>query len=180
MTDNSAFPPLAPPSASFPGPSAGASSSSASSSSSSAAASPLQSPPRYLDDDDDDDDEDVSFRALQRSSAASLASISGASASSSSYTASSYDSEEEARLAQEEWDEGIAQLQLALQLVFLPYLGKYLGRRYAYTLWNRYLRLGPSWAFCGLGPATRERIWSRVNTIIPNWAVALVSTGADA
>ncbi|KAK0563345.1 hypothetical protein OC861_004852 [Tilletia horrida] len=70
------------------------------------------------------------------------------------------DDDEEARLAQQEWDEGVQQLQTALQLVFMPYLGKYFGRRYAYTLWNRYLRLGPTWAF-----------W--VDTIFPHWAVSL-------
>lgn len=43
-----------------------------------------------------------------------------------------YDSEEEARLAQEEWEESIGQLNLALQVMVLPFFGKWLGRKTSY------------------------------------------------
>jgi Mitochondrial import 2 len=43
-----------------------------------------------------------------------------------------YDSEEEARLAQEEWEESIGQLNLALQVMVLPFFGKWLGRKMSY------------------------------------------------
>lgn len=39
---------------------------------------------------------------------------------------------EEARLAQEEWDEGIKQLQTAVQVMLLPFVGKWLGRKWSY------------------------------------------------
>ena len=41
----------------------------------------------------------------------------------------SYDSEEERRLIQEEWDESVDQLRRITSLVLLPFLGKWLGRR---------------------------------------------------
>ncbi|KAE8189572.1 hypothetical protein CF336_g5677 [Tilletia laevis] len=142
-------------------------------------------PPPYLDDDDDD----LPPHTHRQSSLTSIStsSQSASSASSASASASSYDSEEEARIAQEEWDDGIHQLQLALQLIFLPYLGKYLGRRYAYTIWNRYLRYGPTSSFFGFHPVSASStslahggIWARMNSLVPSWAVALVSTAADA
>lgn len=45
---------------------------------------------------------------------------------------STCDSEEEERRAQQEWDESVAQLQLALQVMVLPFFGKWLGRRWSY------------------------------------------------
>ncbi|CAD6586190.1 MAG: hypothetical protein CYPHOPRED_003442 [Cyphobasidiales sp. Tagirdzhanova-0007] len=47
--------------------------------------------------------------------------------------------------AQEEWEENIRQLQLALSVLILPTLGKYLGRRWAYSLYKRYIAVGWSW-----------------------------------
>ncbi|CAD6971600.1 unnamed protein product [Tilletia controversa] len=117
-------------------------------------------PPPYLDDDDDDDDDDLPPHTHRQSS---LTSISTSSQSASS--ASSYDSEEEARIAQEEWDDGIHQLQLALQLIFLPYLGNFFG-------FHPVSASSTSLAHGG--------IWARMNSLVPSWAVALVSTAADA
>lgn len=47
-----------------------------------------------------------------------------------------YDFEEESdnedlRLAQEEWDESMQQLQLVVSVVAMPFLGKWLGRRWS-------------------------------------------------
>jgi hypothetical protein len=46
--------------------------------------------------------------------------------------ASSYDSDEEYQLAQEEWEESIRQLQHLVSAVLLPLVGKWLGRRWSY------------------------------------------------
>lgn len=46
--------------------------------------------------------------------------------------ASSYDSEEEYRLAQEEWEESLNQLQQLVSVVLLPFFGKWLGRRWSH------------------------------------------------
>lgn len=40
-------------------------------------------------------------------------------------------SDDEIRMAQEEWDESVAQLQLVISVVMLPVLGKWLGRRWS-------------------------------------------------
>jgi hypothetical protein len=40
-------------------------------------------------------------------------------------------SDEELRIAQEEWYESVAQLQLLISVVALPVLGKWLGRRWS-------------------------------------------------
>ncbi|TBU34616.1 hypothetical protein BD311DRAFT_861067 [Dichomitus squalens] len=48
----------------------------------------------------------------------------------------SYDSDEEDRLAELEWQESLQQLQQLLSIVLLPYLGKWLGRRWSY--WGTY------------------------------------------
>jgi len=44
----------------------------------------------------------------------------------------SYDSEEEYRLAQQEWEESLKQLQQLVSLVALPMFGKFLGRQWSY------------------------------------------------
>jgi len=44
----------------------------------------------------------------------------------------SYDSEEEYRLAQQEWEESMKQLQQLVSLVALPMFGKFLGRQWSY------------------------------------------------
>jgi hypothetical protein len=40
--------------------------------------------------------------------------------------------DEEYALAQQEWEESLKQLSQIVSAVFLPYLGKWFGRRYAY------------------------------------------------
>ncbi|KAI0660376.1 hypothetical protein C8Q70DRAFT_1052953 [Cubamyces menziesii] len=56
--------------------------------------------------------------------------------------ASSYDSDEEDRLAEQEWQESLQQLQQLFAIVLLPYLGKFLGRRWSHWAYARYVRLG--------------------------------------
>jgi len=58
---------------------------------------------------------------------------SDASLDDASSNASSYDSEEEYRLAQEEWEESLQQLQQLFSVVLLPFVGKWLGRRWSYV-----------------------------------------------
>jgi hypothetical protein len=55
---------------------------------------------------------------------------------------SSYDEEQEYRLAQKEWEESLIQLQQLFAVVLLPFLGKWLGRKWSYWAYARYLRLG--------------------------------------
>ncbi|KAG9314273.1 hypothetical protein JVU11DRAFT_5061 [Chiua virens] len=66
----------------------------------------------------------------------------------SSIDTASYDTDdEEYRLAQKEWQESLQELQeLALVLV-LPWLGKFLGRKTSYWLYDRYLHLGLGMSF---------------------------------
>src|SRR5271154_6974505 len=45
---------------------------------------------------------------------------------------SSTEDDEEADLAEQEWQESLAQLALLFNLVLLPFAGKYFGRRFAY------------------------------------------------
>lgn len=44
----------------------------------------------------------------------------------------SYDSDEEDRIAEQEWKESLEQLQQLFSIVLLPYLGKWLGRKWSY------------------------------------------------
>lgn len=53
--------------------------------------------------------------------------------SSSSSSDDGYDSDEELRIAQQEWEENLRQLQLLLSVVLLPYVGKWFGRKWAHT-----------------------------------------------
>ena len=53
--------------------------------------------------------------------------------SSSGSSDGDYDEDEELRLAQLEWEENLRQLQLLLSVVLLPYVGKWLGRKWAHT-----------------------------------------------
>ncbi|CAL1695292.1 unnamed protein product [Somion occarium] len=53
----------------------------------------------------------------------------------------SYD-EEEYRLAQQEWEESLEQLQQLVSIVLLPFFGKWLGRRWSHWAYARYLRVG--------------------------------------
>jgi len=57
------------------------------------------------------------------------------------------DEDEELLLAQEEWDESIAQLQLIVSVVAMPFLGKWLGRRASQWAYLRYLKLGLTRSF---------------------------------
>ncbi|KAJ2901706.1 uncharacterized protein MKZ38_001516 [Zalerion maritima] len=41
--------------------------------------------------------------------------------------------------AQREWEESLEQLQLILSMVLIPFAGKYLGRKFAYYSWSRYM-----------------------------------------
>ncbi|KAF4623786.1 hypothetical protein D9613_002085 [Agrocybe pediades] len=59
-----------------------------------------------------------------------------------SSNASSYDSEEEYRLAQQEWEESLHQLQQLVSVVLLPFFGKWLGRRWSHIAYARYLSVG--------------------------------------
>jgi hypothetical protein len=49
-----------------------------------------------------------------------------------SSTTSSYDSDEEYRLAQQEWEESLHQLQQLFAIVLLPIFGKWMGRRWSH------------------------------------------------
>ncbi|KAF9455028.1 hypothetical protein P691DRAFT_770119 [Macrolepiota fuliginosa MF-IS2] len=62
-------------------------------------------------------------------------------------SASSYDSDEEYRLAQEEWEESLQQLKQLVSVVLLPFVGKWMGRRWSHWTFARYLRLGLGRAF---------------------------------
>ncbi|KAH7912609.1 hypothetical protein BJ138DRAFT_1004108 [Hygrophoropsis aurantiaca] len=55
---------------------------------------------------------------------------------------SSYDSDEEFRLAQKEWNESLEELQQLAFVLLMPWAGKYLGRRCSYWLYDRYTRIG--------------------------------------
>ncbi|KAF9651835.1 hypothetical protein BDM02DRAFT_3109925 [Thelephora ganbajun] len=66
---------------------------------------------------------------------------------SDSLSDSSLDLDEEALLAQQEWEESIEQLQKLFSFVLLPMAGKYFGRTFSYWAYARYLRLGLGKAF---------------------------------
>lgn len=44
----------------------------------------------------------------------------------------SLDTEEEAALIQEEWEESLRQLEVVFSIVIMPFFGKWYGRRWAY------------------------------------------------
>lgn len=44
----------------------------------------------------------------------------------------SYDSDEEWQLAQREWEESLEQLQQLVSIVLLPFLGRYIGRKWSF------------------------------------------------
>ncbi|KAH8835274.1 hypothetical protein DL96DRAFT_1702272 [Flagelloscypha sp. PMI_526] len=60
---------------------------------------------------------------------------------------SSIDEDEEYLLAQREWEESLAQLQQVVAVVLLPFVGKWLGRKWSYLAFDRYQRLGFTKAF---------------------------------
>ncbi|GAA6030098.1 hypothetical protein JCM8097_009254 [Rhodosporidiobolus ruineniae] len=91
-----------------------------------------------------------SSMSRRRSSVSSSVS-SGSSASSSSST-SSWDSDYEAELeAQKQWEESLRQLNALVNLVAVPWLSRYFGRKWAYWLFERYLGIGLGKRFW-LGP----------------------------
>jgi hypothetical protein len=56
-----------------------------------------------------------------------------------------YDSDEEYLLAQREWEESLEQLQELVSIVVLPYLGRFLGRKWSYwRTFASHLALQPS------------------------------------
>lgn len=55
-----------------------------------------------------------------------------ANASTDTVTSSEAFEKEQDRLVQQEWEEGVRQLQMAFQLVLIPFFGKWLGRRWSY------------------------------------------------
>lgn len=61
---------------------------------------------------------------------------------SDSLSDSSLDLDEEALLAQQEWEESMEQLQKLFSFVLLPMAGKYFGRSFSYWAYARYLRFG--------------------------------------
>jgi hypothetical protein len=50
-----------------------------------------------------------------------------------------YDSDEEYRLAQKEWEESLEQLQQLVSIVLLPFFGRWVGRKWSY--WGTRARL---------------------------------------
>jgi len=54
-------------------------------------------------------------------------------------TASSDETSGASSDADQEWDESLQQLQLTVNMILLPFLGKWVGRRFAYYVWSRYM-----------------------------------------
>jgi hypothetical protein len=66
------------------------------------------------------------------SSSSSQVYISPTSSSAASTVSDEEEEEEDDDLAEQEWQESLAQLALLFNLVLLPFAGKYFGRRFAY------------------------------------------------
>ncbi|KAH8102522.1 hypothetical protein BXZ70DRAFT_1006439 [Cristinia sonorae] len=64
------------------------------------------------------------------------------STSRSDYSYDDDDDDDEYRLAQQEWEESLAQLQQLVTVVLLPFFGKFLGRRWSHWAYARYLKVG--------------------------------------
>jgi hypothetical protein len=58
-----------------------------------------------------------------------------------SYFSSDDSDDEEYRLAQQEWEESLEQLAQIASVVLLPFLGRWLGRRWSY--WGMFMILSP-------------------------------------
>ncbi|KAK4131153.1 hypothetical protein BT67DRAFT_444928 [Trichocladium antarcticum] len=58
-----------------------------------------------------------------------------------SISSSILDSDSEADLsdAQKEWEANLEQMQLLLTMIIMPFAGKFLGRKFAYWGWARYM-----------------------------------------
>ncbi|KAG1800923.1 uncharacterized protein HD556DRAFT_1340738 [Suillus plorans] len=57
----------------------------------------------------------------------------------------SYDSDEDYRLAQKEWNESLEELQQLVLVLLLPWVGKYFGRRCSY--WRMCKRIKPVYTY---------------------------------
>jgi hypothetical protein len=64
---------------------------------------------RVVEESEEDDDDDVDQLSI-----------------------TTWDSEEEEKRAQEEWEESMMQFNLAIQVMLLPFVGKWLGRKWSY------------------------------------------------
>ncbi|GAA5910937.1 hypothetical protein JCM6882_001936 [Rhodosporidiobolus microsporus] len=84
-------------------------------------------------------------------------SLDSAASSSSSRSTASWDSDSEADTedyeleAQLQWEESLRQLNALVNLVAVPWLSRYFGRKWAYYLFERYLNIGLGKRFW-LGP----------------------------
>ncbi|GAA5974096.1 hypothetical protein JCM11641_003431 [Rhodosporidiobolus odoratus] len=90
----------------------------------------------------------------RRSSVSSVSSTSSTSSTSSleASSTSSWDSDYEAELeAQLQWEESVRQLHALVNLVAVPWISRYFGRKWAYWLFERYLDIGLGKRFW-LGP----------------------------
>ncbi|KAK4153212.1 hypothetical protein C8A00DRAFT_43839 [Chaetomidium leptoderma] len=56
-----------------------------------------------------------------------------------SISSSILDSEPDSSDAQREWEASLEQLQLLLTMIIMPFAGKFLGRKFAYWSWARYM-----------------------------------------
>jgi hypothetical protein len=63
-----------------------------------------------------------------------------------SYVSSDDFDDEEYRLAQLEWEESLEQLAQIASVVLLPFLGRWLGRRWSY--WGMFIILSPPHLSC--------------------------------
>lgn len=77
--------------------------------------------PKYLDDEPASAHFPTPFQHVMQ-----------ANASQESVTSSEEFEREQDRLARQEWDEGVRQLQNAFKLVLIPFFGKWMGRRWSY------------------------------------------------
>jgi hypothetical protein len=51
---------------------------------------------------------------------------------STSSASSDYDSDEEAAMIQEEWEESLRQIEVVLSIIIIPFFGRWYGRRFSY------------------------------------------------
>jgi peptidoglycan hydrolase-like amidase len=82
-----------------------------------------------------------SLKNMDNEDATSTSGYSSSSNGSTSDSNDSYDSELlELQAAEQEWEENMRQLQLAVSVLILPTLGKWLGRRWSY--WREWCTFG--------------------------------------
>ncbi|KAH8785077.1 hypothetical protein F5883DRAFT_82792 [Diaporthe sp. PMI_573] len=63
--------------------------------------------------------------------------------------------------AQKEWEESLEQIQLLLTMVVVPFAGKYLGRKFAYWSWARYME----WAHNVEVRWTNKKTWAATGVV---------------